>query len=127
MKTLFERMSDAAAKGAAGVPEEITLKPAENCQKQVAGQAEGNHPLASENGLLRADLRKLVDGDDFFGWCEGCGAPLLLSDDYVSDDDCISGCWNMMVEAPPPGKPCFAYRVGKPSAEHAPTPPGEQP
>ncbi len=75
--------------------------------------------LRQENQSLRDDLRKLAGGDEFYGGCEGCGAALLLSDDYVSSEDGVDGCWNMMVESPPADKPCFAYRVGKPSAAPA--------
>jgi len=64
--------------------------------------------------LLLADMEKLEKGDEFMSYCEGCSAPLLTSDDFVSGDDC-SGCWHTMVEDPPKVKPCFSYRVGMPT------------
>ncbi len=75
--------------------------------------------MASECDLLRADIRAVADGDEFSFGCEACGAPLLCNaDDFVMDDDGVCGCWNAMIENPPEGRPCYAYRVGKKRAPH---------
>jgi hypothetical protein len=68
---------------------------------------------AETNARLVADLAKF-DADIS---CEGCGAPLFEGDDYVSDPNDIHGCWAALTDRPSKReRPCYAYRVGKPSA-----------
>lgn len=66
------------------------------------------------NAKLVADLAKF----DAEASCEGCQAPLLDGDDFVTDpEDGCSGCWAAMTDLPSKReRPCYAYRVGKPSA-----------
>lgn len=71
---------------------------------------------------MMEDFEKLANGAEFMTWCEGCSAPLLTTDDWVAGEDC-NGCWHTMAEGDWPEKPCYAYRVGKKSAVHAPETP----
>lgn len=68
----------------------------------------------AENAKLVADLAKF----DAEISCEGCGAPLFDGDDFVTGpEDGCSGCWAAMTDLPSKReRPCYAYRVGKPSA-----------
>jgi len=70
-----------------------------------------------ENAKLRADLKKHGEHEEMYS-CEGCGAPLYTDDEYVGDD--CHGCWATMTSNHPSstGRPCYAYRVNKPSAEN---------
>ena len=72
--------------------------------------------LEAEVGRLRDDL---CNNAEAMAGCEGCGAPLFPDDDFIMDD--CSGCCAMMTgnHKSAEGTPCYAYRVGKPSA-HAP-------
>ncbi len=68
---------------------------------------------------LRADCLALAE-NEILDHCEGCGAWLLSSDDYVSDPDGVVGCWAAMTDLPSKReRPCYAYRVGKEDARAA--------
>ena len=74
--------------------------------------------LVEANEKLRDDVRRLAT-EEVVAQCEGCAAPLLSGDDYVSSEDC-SGCWAAMSDLPSKReRPCYAYRVGKPDARAA--------
>lgn len=86
--------------------------------------------LIAENARLREDFAKLHRGvDEVIASCEGCGAPLMCGDDYVSDEDGdCSGCWAAMTDFPAvSGRPCYAYRVGKKPAQGSAVLKDEQP
>jgi hypothetical protein len=79
--------------------------------------------IVAADGQLReersAALKAMERAADLLGCtrCEGCGAPLYPDDDYVSDEHGVDGCWPMFSDGPEAvGKPCYAERVGKPSA-----------
>lgn len=57
-------------------------------------------------------------GTEALSNCEQCGAPLFQDDDYATDENGVSGCWHAMTddECATDGRPCYAHRVGKPSA-----------
>ena len=64
---------------------------------------------------LVADLQTACD-EEAVAACEACGAPLFTNDDFVTGDD-VSGCWAAMTDAPSRReRPCYAYRLGKASA-----------
>ena len=83
-------------------------------------------PFSSPEAALDA-LRKdatPICGDAAMDACEACGAWLIETDDYVSDDYGVSGCWAAMVDSPAQqNRPCYAYRVGKPDARKPPLTP----
>lgn len=79
---------------------------------------EAIQPILDEAALLRADCLKLA-GDEVVAGCEGCGAWLLSTDEFVSDwDGGATGCWATMTDDPATTAkmPCYAYRVGRPDA-----------
>lgn len=70
--------------------------------------------LREVNEKLVADIERGISAD--FS-CERCGAPMFSDEDFVSDPDCVRGCWASMTDRPSKNpRPCWAYRVGKPSA-----------
>ena len=77
-----------------------------------AAKAAGEY--AEEVGRLRADLAQNAEAVTS---CEGCNAPLFDGDSFVMSED-ASGCWAMMTcnHRSAENTPCYAYRVGKPSA-----------
>ena len=86
----------------------------ERARKALA-QYEKSDTDRDQLASLRNDL-SLALAHEQVATCEGCSAPLMDCDDYVSGEDC-SGCWAAMTDAPSKReRPCYAYRVGKPSA-----------
>lgn len=90
-------------------PTDTTTHAIEALYARIAAQA-------IELATLRADLAA-NSADAQVASCEGCGAPLFEGDDFVSNPDCVSGCWYAMTDLPSKReRPCYAYRVGKRSA-----------
>lgn len=75
--------------------------------------------LEGECAKLTADCTSLIESE-IVAHCEGCGAWLLATDDYVSDPDGVNGCWAAMTDLPSKRpRPCYAYHVGKADAQAA--------
>ena len=59
---------------------------------------------------LIADLARI----DWDFTCEACGAGLFSDDDFLGDENGVTGCWVAMTDQPSEReRPCYAYRVGK--------------
>lgn len=79
---------------------------------EAVAQSELVEALRGDNAKLIADIERGLSAG--FS-CERCGAPLFDDDDFVSDPDCVRGCWASMSDRPSKSpRPCYAYRVGKP-------------
>ena len=91
----------------------LALEAADALERKDARIAE----LETENERLRTDCKTLA-GSEVADHCEGCGAWLMPSDDYVTTpEDGIAGCWAAITDLPSKReRPCYAYRVGKPVA-----------
>jgi len=75
--------------------------------------------LEGDNARLREDFKKALSVE-VMAHCESCHAPLFEGEDWVSDPDCVYGCWHSMTDIKSKrDRPCFAYRVGKPDARQA--------
>ena len=72
--------------------------------------------MSAADDLLLAMLASQEEQEAIWH-CEGCGAPLYADDDYAVDEYGVAGCWAAMTDDPAAeGRPCYAERVGKPSA-----------
>jgi hypothetical protein len=84
-----------------------------------------SQPREGAEARLRADLKHADDA--VIARCEGCQAPLFDGDNMCSDPNGVYGCWHTMTDVPDTrNRPCYAYRVGKPSAALHDTAPTDQ-
>lgn len=106
--------------GKAGIANAALLTSARDTLRDSASTlAECEAVIAGQGRIIEALRSDLAKGEPV-AQCEGCQAPLFFDDDYVGDPDGCYGCWAAMTDfSSKRERPCYAYRVGKPSAASA--------